>query len=276
MLKANSYTGKLEEVKEVKQILSYQLPKQKTAVSLNKVEHFKRLQTAYISNDIKNLCPHGNEYYCLMCLKDHEKAKEVNQTAKYKYDLREDYLYYDPNKSIGCDACLYELKRITYASLRKYAINKGFYVQESDLEDTLQQALSYVLRKPERWKKTIEKAQIESENLPVKAIFCRLARSHLKNLIKSYVRREEISVLDSLGLAPDRSELLTKVNTNENDFFRVEFTDLIRSKIKDNVTRRYMQLRLDGYKLREIADIYNVTEQSVYGRLCRASKAIQR
>ena len=206
-----------------------------------------------------------------------EEPKEWNMSpAPAKYDVKNEvfYLVYtsedkeivsalldkkEVNYSIGCKACHYELDTVTRRSLRKYASWKGFYLKEEDIDDAISEALEYIMRKPKRWNETLKKAQESKRKIPPKGAFCRLARSKLKNLIRSYVQRQEITLIDQI--APDKS-LNSQLQREESEFKLLEIADTLKTTLTQEQCN-LLARRIEGYTLKEIATMQAKTHQAI-------------
>jgi DNA-directed RNA polymerase specialized sigma24 family protein len=239
---------------------------------------FKRPETSI--NDVKMKKEVTHPEHLLV----HNKVLLDTPSAPATHTLREDYLYYDPNKSIGCDACYYVLQDTAKRSLLRYATKKGISIDMQDIEDSIQSSLEYILRKDKRWQETIEKGvNKQGEKIPELALFCRLARSKYKNIIRSYVRRQKIEPIDKI--APDYTQS-SKYHretdeTSASIFSQVDFRLDIQSKLTPEQIG-LVQARLDGFTLRELAEqkgkhytSIHETEKRIYKALLSYAEALK-
>ena len=194
-------------------------------------------------------------------------------SARAKHTLASNhFLVYDPIYSIGCDACFYQLKTKSKISLYNFAKHKGFNITPDDIDEAIQQSLEYILRKPDRWTKTLEKAINKNGiRIPAIACFCRLVRSKFKNIIRGYVKRA-----DTNPLMFTNGEELTELKqwTGTQDFKDIDISMFLDSVFTAK-QKELILLRIAGYSVRELAEHFSKsksaiskTEHKLYKALC--------
>ena len=214
-------------------------------------------------------CKHGVEGYCRQCLAEIKPEPEYwgCAPAKAKHDINSKPVYYDPLKSFGCRSCNYVLSKKATISLLNYAKQKSFTLTQQDIEDAIQQSMEYILRqyrKPEidnRWLKTLKTAvNKQGEKIPAIACFCRLARSKLKNIIRSHVK-----MLDTQEKVIIHAHELSQLQRPENDFKH----SFLYMSLEETLTQdefKLLKLRYAGYTLREIAEKWQMDKNTIHRR----------
>jgi len=230
---------------------------------VNECKRYERLENAVLKADKNRRCEHGVVAYCNQCLEGLKPEPEFwnKASASAKYDIKQVDTYFDPLKSFGCRSCLYQVQTMTKKTLISYAQEKSLALNDHDIEDAQQQSLEYIIRKPERWQKTLDNAvNKDGEKIPAAACYARLARSKYKNIIRSHTKR-----IDNTPAIALRGDELSRIQRPENDYKHA----IIFHALKECLTNTeflLLRCRYSGYTLKELAQKEGLSHQAIMKR----------